>query len=164
MASQIRRAFAEIDPNLTVIYIRNFDKQVTNNVNQQSLIARLTSLFGLTALILASIGLYGVTSYSVARREKEIGIRVALGANRKTVLIMVLRSAYTLVAIGLAAGVPLTLAMGRIMGSSLYGVSANNPVIIAGATLILAASALAATIVPARRAAGLDPIESLRAE
>src|SRR5262249_20181853 len=92
MAAQIRRAFAEIDPNLTITRIESIEKQVGDNMSQPALIARLTSLFGLTALLLASIGLYGVTSYSVQRRSKEIGIRVALGANRKTVITMVLGS------------------------------------------------------------------------
>jgi predicted permease len=164
MPARIRQAFADIDPNLTVIFIRSFDTQLTNNVSQQTLIARLTSLFGLTALLLASIGLYGVTSYSVARRQKEIGIRVALGADRKMVLAMVLRHAYKLVAVGLLFGIPLTLAMGRIISSSLYGISGYNPLILGSATLALGAFALAATIVPARRAASLDPIETLRGD
>ncbi|HYL77605.1 MAG TPA: ABC transporter permease [Bryobacteraceae bacterium] len=159
---EIRRAFAEIDPNLTVIWIQRFDKQVANQFSQPALIARLTSLFGITALLLASIGLYGVTSYSVARRSKEIGIRVALGADRKQVVAMVLRNAYTLIAIGLALGIPLALAMGRVMGSKLYGISWYSPAILAGAGIILAAFALVATIAPARRAASLDPIQTLR--
>jgi predicted permease len=164
MDAPIRRAFAEIDPNLTVIRIRTFETQVDSQLNQETLIVRLTSLFGLTALLLASIGLYGVTSYSVARRSKEIGIRVALGADRKSVVAMVLRNAYALVAIGLALGVPIALAMGRIMGTRLYGISWYNPAILAGAGIILAAFALAATITPARRAASLDPMQTLRGD
>jgi ABC-type antimicrobial peptide transport system permease subunit len=164
MDAPIRRAFAEIDPNLTVIRIQTFETQVESQLNQETLIVRLTSLFGLTALLLASIGLYGVTSYSVARRSKEIGIRVALGADRKSVVAMVLRNAYALVAIGLALGVPIALAMGRIMGTRLYGISWYNPAILAGAGIILAAFALAATIAPARRAASLDPMQTLRGD
>jgi predicted permease len=164
MDAPIRRAFADIDPNLTVIRIQTFDTQVASQLSQETLIVRLTSLFGLTALLLASIGLYGVTSYSVARRSKEIGIRVALGADRKSVVAMVLRNAYALVAIGLALGVPITLAMGRIMGTRLYGISWYNPAILAGAGIVLAAFALAATIAPARRAASLDPMQTLRGD
>jgi ABC-type antimicrobial peptide transport system permease subunit len=100
----------------------------------------------------------------VARRSKEIGIRVALGADRKSVVAMVLRNAYALVAIGLALGVPIALAMGRIMGTRLYGISWYNPAILVGAGIILAACALAATIAPARRAASLDPMQTLRGD
>lgn len=164
MEEPIRRAFAEIDPNLTVIRIQTFDTQVESQLSQETLIVRLTSLFGLTALLLASIGLYGVTSYSVARRSKEIGIRVALGADRKSVVGMVLRNAYLLVAIGLALGIPIALAMARIMGARLYGISWYNPAILAGSGIILAACALAATIAPARRAAALDPMQTLRGD
>jgi len=162
LEDEIRRAFAEIDPNLTVIRIQTFDTQVQSQFSQETLIARLTSLFGLTALLLASIGLYGVTSYSVARRTREIGIRVALGADRRSVVAMVLRNAYGLVAIGLVLGIPFAVAMGRVMGSRLYGISWYNPAILLGAGVILAAFALVATIVPARRAASLDPVETLR--
>jgi predicted permease len=162
--ARIRQAFAEIDPNLTVIRVVNFDKQIANNVNQPHLIARLTSLFGLTALLLATIGLYGVTAYTVQRRSKEMGIRIALGADRANVVSMVIRNAYLLVAIGLAIGLPLSLAMGRVLGTKLYGISGYNPVVLGGAVALLAAFALAAVIAPARRAASIDPIETLRSD
>jgi predicted permease len=158
----IRRAFAEIDPNLIVIRVRSFDAATASQLSQETLIVRLTSLFGLTAVLLASIGLYGVTSYAVARRSKEIGIRVALGADRKSVAKMVLSNAYALVAIGLGFGIPLAVAMGRLVGSRLFGISWYNPAILGGAALVLALCALAATIVPARRAASVDPVETLR--
>ena len=160
----IRRSFAGIDPNLTVIRVQRFDTQVANQFSQPALIARLTSLFGLTALLLASIGLYGLTSYSVARRSREIGIRVALGADRKSVVGMVLRHAYALVAIGLVLGIPLALAMGRVMGSKLYGITWYDPAILAASGIVLATFALVATIAPARRAASLDPMETLRGD
>jgi ABC-type antimicrobial peptide transport system permease subunit len=162
--ARIRQAFAEIDPNLTVIRVVNFDKQIANNVNQPHLIARLTSLFGLTALLLATIGLYGVTAYTVQRRSKEMGIRIALGADRANVVSMVIRNAFLLVAIGLAIGLPLSLAMGRVLGTKLYGISGYNPVVLGGAVALLAAFALAAVIAPARRAASIDPIETLRSD
>ncbi len=161
---EIRRALAEVDPNLTVIWVRSLETQVKNQVSQESLLARLTSLFGLTALLLASIGLYGVASYSVARRSKEIGIRVALGADRQSVAGLVLRYAYTLVAIGLALGIPIAMGVGRVLANRLFGVSWYNPGILAGAAAVLAAFAFVATIVPARRAAKLDPIEALRGD
>ena len=162
LENEIRRAFAEIDPNLTVIRIQSFGQQVTGQFNQETLIARLTSLFGATALLLASIGLYGVTSYSVARRSKEIGIRVALGADRQSVVAMVLRSGYRLIAIGLALGVPMALGMGRVMSTRLYGVSWYNPAILVVAGIVLAICALVATVSPARRAAALNPVDTLR--
>ena len=164
MEQQIRRAFAQIDPNLTVIRIRSFDAQAASQLNQETLVARLTSLFGITALLLASIGLYGVTSYTVARRSKEIGIRVALGADRQSVAGMVLRKAYMLVGIGLLIGIPFTLALGRIVGNRLYGIKWYDPAILLGAVIVLGACAFAATIVPARRAASLDPVETLRGD
>ena len=162
--SRIRQAFAEIDPNLTVIRVRTFDAQIAGTVNQPHLIARLTSLFGLTALLLASIGLYGVTAYTVQRRTKEMGIRIALGADRTKVISIVIRGAYALVGIGLAAGVALTLATGRVLSAQLYGISSYNPVVLAGAVLLLACFALTAVILPARRAASIDPIETLRSD
>ena len=164
LEAQIRRKFADIDPNLTVIRVQTFADQTGSQVTQQSLIARLTSLFGLIALLLASIGLYGVTSYSVARRAKDIGIRVALGADRQTVITMVLRNAYALVALGLALGIPAALAMGRIMQSKLYGVSWHNAMVLAASAIVLAFFALAATILPAWRAAILDPMKTLRGD
>jgi putative ABC transport system permease protein len=160
----IRRAFAEIDPNLTVIRIQTFDKQLTGQFSQESLIVRLTSLFGLTALLLATVGLYGVTSYSVARKSKEIGIRVALGADRTSVVRMVLRNAYLLVVIGLAIGIPIALGMGRLLGSRLYGISWYSPAILGGSAVALSVFAFAATIVPARSAASVDPVETLRGD
>jgi predicted permease len=161
---EIRRALAEVDPNLTVIRIQSFDQQVSGQLSQESLIVRLTSLFGLTALLLASVGLYGVTSYSVARKSKEIGIRVALGADPMLVVKMVLRNAYLLVTIGLAVGIPIALGMGRLLGSRLYGISWYSPVILGASAAALSAFAFAATIVPARRAASVDPVETLRGE
>ena len=160
----IRRKFADIDPNLTVIRVMTFTAQAGSQVTQQSLIARLSSLFGLIALLLASIGIYGVTSYTVARRAKDIGIRVALGADRRSVVTMVLRSAYALVALGLALGIPAALAMGQIMSSQLYGISWHNPVTLGGSAIVLALFALAATILPAWRAAILDPMTTLRGD
>lgn len=164
MEEPIRRAFAGIDPNLPIFWIQSLETAKTKQLSQQSLIARLTSLFGLTALLLASIGLYGVTTYAVAQRSKEIGIRVVLGADRNSVVGMVLRNAYVLVATGLGFGIPLAIVMGRLIRSRLFGVDWYNPTILGGAAAVLGICALLATIVPARRAASLEPLDTLRGD
>ena len=161
---QVRRVLASIDPNLSIIEMRAFGEQVSRRFNQERLIARLTELFGLLALLLASIGLYGVTAYNIARRTSEIGIRMALGANRRDVVAMVLRGALWQIAIGLAIGVPLALIAGRLFASKLYGVGAFNPVVLAGAVFVLAFCAFIAGLVPAKRAASIEPVEALRTE
>ena len=160
----VRRALADIDPNLTVLDIMSLSEQVDRNFNQDRLIARLTELFGLLALVLACVGLYGVTAYSVARRTSEIGIRMALGADRISVLGLVLRGALIQLALGLAVGIPVALAGGRLLGNQLYGVKGHDPLILGLAAVVLAACALLAAFVPARRAASIDPMQALRTE
>jgi ABC-type antimicrobial peptide transport system permease subunit len=160
----IRRTLAGIDPNLTVMDLRSLDAQVAGNFNQERLIARLTSLFGVLALILASVGLYGVMSYFVARRTSEIGIRMALGATRASVLTMVLRGALWQVLIGLALGIPAALIAGHLMAGMLYGVGGHDPWALAGATLVLGLCATVAGFIPARRAASIEPMQALRSE
>jgi predicted permease len=157
-------ALAEIDPNLSVIHLKNYTEQVAVQFNQQRLIARLTGLFSLLALLLASVGLYGVTAYNVSRRTAEIGIRMALGANRGDVVSMVLRGALLQVAIGLAIGVPIAILCGRYLAHQLYGVARFDPFVLGGATLVLSLCALIAGLVPARRAASIEPTEALRSE
>src|SRR2546430_7536761 len=134
------------------------------NFNQERLIARLTELFGALALILACVGLYGVTAYGVARRTNEIGIRMALGADRRNVLGLVLRAALTQLGMGLAMGIPAALAGGRVLVSQLYGVKSYDPMIIGVAAAALAACAVLAASVPARRATRADPMVALRYE
>jgi ABC-type antimicrobial peptide transport system permease subunit len=134
------------------------------NFNQDRLIAWLTELFGLLALILACVGLYGVTAYSVARRTSEIGIRMALGANRASVLRLVLQGALIQLALGLVVGIPVAFAGGRLLSSQLYGVKTHDPMVLGLAAAVLAASALAAGFVPARRAASIEPMQALRTE
>lgn len=126
--------------------------------------ARLTELFGVLALILACLGLYGLTAYTVARRTNEIGIRMALGADRGNVLGLVLRSALVQVGLGLAIGIPAALAGGHLLASQLYRVKSYDPAILGAAALILAASAILAASVPASRASRVDPIIALRHE
>ncbi len=126
--------------------------------------ARLTELFGVLALILACLGLYGLTAYTVARRTNEIGIRMAVGADRGNVLGLVLRSALVQVGVGLAIGIPAALAGGHLLASQLYRVKSYDPAILGAAALILAASAILAASVPASRASRVDPIIALRHE
>jgi predicted permease len=161
---QIRRVLAQINPDLAVVDFQSFASQVKANFMQQEMIVKLTSLFGILALILASIGLYGVTSYSVERRTSEIGIRMALGANRMNMLGMVLRSAFLQVGIGLAIGIPVTIFGGRLMASQLYGVKPHDPFVLMITTIVLAAAAFVAALIPARRAANTEPMLALRNE
>ncbi len=160
----MRRALAQVNPNLMLIDYESFGQQVALNFNQQTMIAQLTSLFGALALILAAIGLYGVTAYAVAQRTGEIGIRMALGANRLHVQRMVLRGAFLQVGVGLLIGIPAAMASGHLMAAQLFGVSGYNPVVLGLSILVLGTAALIAAVVPARRAAGVDPMEALRIE
>jgi putative ABC transport system permease protein len=161
---QVRRALAEVNPDLAVNEFRNFADQVEDNFSQQKMIAKLTSLFGALALALASVGLYGVTAYWVERRTREIGVRMALGADRFNVLKLVLRGAFLEVGIGLAIGIPATILGGRAMAAQLFGVTPYDPKILLGTTAVLCLAALVAALVPARRAASLDPLRALRTD
>jgi predicted permease len=160
----IRQTMAGIDRNLTVMDLRTLEAQVAGNFNEDRLVARLTSLFGILALILATVGLYGVMSYFVARRTSEIGIRMALGATRSSVVTMILRGALLQILIGLALGIPAALYAGHLMQSLLYGVGSYDPIALAGAALILGLCATAAGLIPARRAASIEPMQALRAD
>jgi predicted permease len=164
LESMARRTLANINPDLTVVNFKSLDHQVADNFNRERLIARLSGLFGLLALVLASVGLYGITAYSVARRTGEIGVRMALGANRTNVVIMVLRTALLLVGVGLALGIPIALVGGRLMRSQLYGVHAYDPLTLFIAVVALGASAAFAGFIPARRAASIEPMKALRIE
>src|SRR5262249_37936622 len=143
---------------------RSFGEQVDLNFSQQAMIVKLTSLFGLLALVLAAVGLYGVTAYSVERRTNEIGIRMALGADRMNVLKLVLQGALVQMGLALAIGIPVAIAAGHAMASKLFGVKPYDPVILLGAMMGLAVAAFLAAVIPARRAATLDPIRALRVE
>jgi len=164
IGSQVRRVLAGIDPNLSLIDMHSFGEQVVRQFNQERLIARLTDLFSALALLLASIGLYGVTAYNTVRRTSEIGVRMALGADRGDVVAMVLRGAFWQIGIGLAIGLPLAIIAGRVMASKLYGVASFSPLILACAILALTLCAFMAGLVPARRAASIEPVKALRIE
>ena len=159
-----RQTLASIDPNLTVIRFSPYDAEIAGNFNQDRLLARLTSLFGILALILASVGLYGVLSYFVVQRTSEIGIRMALGAPRSGVIALVLRNALWQVLIGFAFGMPAALYTGHLMTGLLFDESGYNPWAFSGAILLLALCAAVAGFVPARRAASINPIRALRTE
>jgi ABC-type antimicrobial peptide transport system permease subunit len=126
------------------------------------MIATLTSLFGVLGLILASVGLYGVLSYMVEQRTSEIGVRMALGADRAQVTKLVLGGAFLQIGIGLAIGIPAAIAAGRLMTTQLYGVKPWDPIMLALAVLILGLAAVLASAIPARRAAGVEPMVALR--
>ncbi len=160
----VRNTLAGINPNLTVTDLRTFGDQVAGNFNQERLVARLTGLFGLLALVLASVGLYGVTSYFVARRTSEVGIRMALGATRSSVVAMVMQSALSQILIGLGLGIPAALLAGHFMSSQLFEVHGYDPLALAGAAVILGVCAAIASFIPARRAASIEPMQALRIE
>ncbi len=164
LEAQVRHALAEVNPDLAVIDFTSFADQVDENFSQQKMIAKLTSLFGLLALVLASVGLYGVTAYSVERRTNEIGVRMALGAGRLNILKLVLRGALVQMGIALAIGIPVTIAAGRAMATQLFGIKPYDPHILLMTSAALAFAAFLAAVVPARRAATLDPIRALRSE
>ena len=161
---QVRSTVAEVNPNLAVIDFESFGRQVTLSFTQQEMIAKLTSLFGLLALALASVGLYGVTAYSVERRTVVIGIRMALGANRLKILMLVLGGAFAQIAIGLAIGIPATILSGRVIEAQLFGIKPYNSNILLLTVALLCLAAFVAAVIPARRAASLQPIRALRTE
>jgi predicted permease len=155
---------ASISPNLTIVKFQTFQQQIDDRFISERLIARLTSLFGLLALLLAAIGLYGVTAHTVARRTPEIGIRMALGAARSRVIGTIMRGTMLQTAAGLAIGVPVALFCVRYVKSQLYDITSVNPQVMAIAIGVLVLAAAAAGIIPARRAASIDPVKALRIE
>jgi predicted permease len=163
-AGAVRQAIRGIDSHVPILGFTTLAEQVSESLAQEHLIARMAALFGLLAVLLASIGLYGVMMYTVSRRTGEIGIRMALGARRTQVLWMVLREALQLVLLGAALGVPLAIAFARLISNQLYGISPADPITIAGSASLLAGIALLASYIPARRAANVDPIVALRDE
>jgi predicted permease len=160
----VRQVVQNLDRNLPLRDVITQTQQIDQGTFQERLFARLSSFFALLALVLACVGLYGMMSYAVARRTNEIGIRMALGAERVKILGMVLRESMTLAGIGLVIGVPAALAASRLIASMLYGLKPTDPLTIAAAAVVLAAVALLAGYLPARRASRVDPMVALRYE
>jgi predicted permease len=164
MESLARTTLASINPNLAVQKFQTFDQQIADQFTDARMIARLTMLFGALALLLAAVGLYGVTAYTVARRTSEIGIRMALGAERGSVVAMVMRGAMMQTLLGLAIGIPVALVCVRFVKAQLYEITNADATVMAGAILTLAVAACVAGLIPARRAASIDPMQALRIE
>ena len=164
LEQQIRKALADVDPDLVLYSVQPYSDVIRDGFTQQNLIATLTWIFGAVGLLLAAVGLYGVTAYGVEQRTSEIGVRMALGANRRSVVGLVLREAFLQIAIGLALGIPAAIGAGTLIASRLFGVAPWDPVMLAVAAVLLALAALPAALLPARRAASVDPTHALRAE
>jgi hypothetical protein len=163
-ADSLRRAARDVDPSLPIISLQTFSQYLDSNLDLWLVRAgaALFSIFGGLALGLAVVGLYGVKAYSVARRTREIGIRMALGAQRGTVLRMIMREGSIMLVYGIALGLLLAVAAGKILSGILYGVGPLDPFAFTAAPLLLAVAALVATWLPARRAATLNPVQALR--
>jgi predicted permease len=161
---QIRQAMASVDPNLPVSLVRSLREDVGGAFRQQRLMARLTSLFAILSVVLAAIGIYGVIAYNAGQRTSEVGVRMALGANRLDVVGLILRGAAALIILGLLFGLPLSYGAAKVLGNQLYGTNAYDPAVMAGAIVTLSSAALIASFIPALRASLLSPLKALRSE
>ena len=160
----LRQVAQQIAPDLPLANVRTQDQQIEAAMQQERVFVTLTSGFGVLALALASVGVYGIMAYSVAQRTNEIGIRLALGALPSQVRGMILRESTWLAGVGVAAGAAAALVLCRLLRSMLYGIRPDDPATMVGGVAILLAVALAASWIPARRAAGVEPFEALRHE
>jgi predicted permease len=164
MEKLAQRTLSGINPNLTIVKFQTFAQQIADRFNDNRMIAQLTSLFGGLALLLATIGLYGVTAYTVVRRTSEIGIRMALGAERTRVIGMVMRGAMTQAFLGLIVGAPVALLCVRYVKAQLYEIASVDLGVMALAIVVLVVAACIAGMIPARRAASINPVQALRVE
>jgi predicted lysophospholipase L1 biosynthesis ABC-type transport system permease subunit len=164
VTAMVRRAVAAVDGQLRLTQIQTLDKMVNDYLERERLLASLSSMFGSVALILAAVGVYGVIAYGVTRRMNEIGLRMALGANRAQVLRMIIRDAAIIPVIGIAAGAPLAFAASRIAESLLFGVKPRDVMSLGVSGALIFAMAIIAAVIPARRAMRIDPITVLRHE
>jgi predicted permease len=162
MEDKVRKALASVDPNFVLYGVDPYNKVVAADFQQENMIATLTTLFGVLGLLLAAIGLYGVMAYTVEQRTSEIGVRMAMGADRGNVIKMVLHAAFSQIGIGLAFGIPAAIGAGKLMHDQLFGVKFWDPIMLALAALALGLAALLASVIPARRAAGVEPMVALR--
>jgi predicted permease len=164
VAEAARKQLKNLDANIPVNNIRSLNELTEKSISDQVLIARLSSFFAALALLLAAIGLYGILSYSVAGRTREIGVRMALGAQRGSVLSMVLREAGRLVLLGIVIGIPAAMLASRLFSSMLFGLNATDPLSMLLVVIVLLAITLLASYIPARRATKVDPMIALRYE
>ena len=164
VAAAVQETIHSIDRNLPITHVTTLDEQVARSITNQRLVAQLSAFFGLLAVFLSCIGIYGVMAYVVTRRTNEIGIRMALGAGRSNMVWMVLREILILVSIGVVIGVPVTLAGDRLVSNMLFGLRPTDPVTLVGATVLLLIVAAIAGYLPARRASMVDPMVALRYE
>ncbi len=162
--STVRRAMQQLDPSLALTSLRTMDAQIDDSLSSERMVALLAVAFGVLATLLAGVGIYGVLAYSTAQRTRELGIRIALGSSRGAIARILLGDVLRLAGIGVAAALPVAFALGRLLRSQLFGISAADPLSLALAVVLVAAVALAAALIPARRAASTDPIEALRTE
>jgi predicted permease len=161
---QIRHVLSDVNPNLTLLDVLPMREQVDANFDQQRAVANMTGLFGILALILAAVGLYGVTAYTVERRTSEIGVRMALGSDRARIVRLVLRGAFLQIFIGLLIGIPASIGCARLIATQLYQVKGWDPIVLAASIVTLSICAFIASIIPAQRAASIDPVKALRTE
>jgi ABC-type antimicrobial peptide transport system permease subunit len=161
---QLPKALADVDPNLTIITVQSMSEQVASNFDQRRMVAQLAGTFGVIAVLLAAISLYGLTAYTLARRTGEIGVHMALGADRLNIVRLVLRGAFLLVAIGLLIGIPLGIGAGRLMAAQLFGIRGWDPHVFGFSILALGICAAAASILLAHRAASTDPLKALHTD
>jgi putative ABC transport system permease protein len=164
MEERVRKALAGVDRNLVLYSVDPYAQVLSADFQQENMIATLTMLFGALGLVLAAVGLYGVLAYMVERRTSEIGVRMALGADRGRVIGMVLGGVFWQVGVGLVLGIPTAIGAGRLMSNQLFGVKPWDPVMLTLATSVLALAALLAAVIPAWRAAGVEPMIALRTE
>jgi ABC-type antimicrobial peptide transport system permease subunit len=164
VAAQVGRAIHDVDHNLPITDVTTLDEWVGRSITDQRAVAQLSTVFGMLAVFLSAIGIYGLMSYVVSRRTSEIGIRMALGAQRSTVRWLVMREIVVLVAVGVVIGVPAALAGNRLVAHMLYQVGSNDGASLLGAITVMLSIAALAGYLPARRASRLDPMKALRYE
>jgi ABC-type antimicrobial peptide transport system permease subunit len=164
LEEQVRHALQEIDPDLVLSSVDSYPYLLKTDFAQQNLISTLTELFGALGLVLAAVGLYGVTAYAVEQRTGEIGLRMALGADRGKIVQMVLRGVSLEVGIGLATGIPAAIGAGWVISNQLFSVKPWDPPALALATIALLMAALTAGAIPAQRAASINPMQALRTD
>jgi predicted permease len=164
LASALRQKVSELDRSASLFNVRTIEDEIDRSLLRERLVATITTLFGALALLLAAIGLYGVLSYGVTRRTRELGIRIAIGATRESILWLILREAGWVLGVGMALGLGAAWALGRIVRSLLFGIGPTDLVSVAAALAVLAAAGTLAAWIPARRAARVDPIMALRYE